>query len=50
MWAPIQFVSDKAEKDNKVQEGILSETSPEKVAESLKPFTEMLDKDEAEKN
>ena len=51
MWSQIQFVSERiAEKDNKVQEGIWNETSLEKVTECLKPFVEMVDKDEVENN
>ena len=52
MWTQLQpiLLSDKAEKDNEVQEAILNETSIEKVKESIKPFVEMLDKDEVENN
>ena len=46
----IKIVSEEAEKDNKVQEAIWNETSLETVRESLKPFVEMVDKDEVENN
>ena len=52
MWTQLQpvLLSDKAVKDNEVQEAILNQTSLEKVQEFIQPFIEMVDKDEVENN